>query len=99
VSKDSDVDQVAFLVAVSLWLMEHAHMVISCSKYFLFFSLCMYYWYVNFLLYKDFNICDYQVFPLYPGEDDLNEDKMKVTLRLTFTFCAYCDAQVKTNFI
>lgn len=28
VSKDSDVDQVAFLVAVALWLMEHAHMVI-----------------------------------------------------------------------
>ncbi len=32
-SKDSDVDQVAFLVAVSLWLMEHAHMVISCCLF------------------------------------------------------------------
>ena len=97
-SKDSDVDQVAFLVAVSLWLMEHAHMVISCSKYFLFFSFT-YLLVHEFLLKEDFNICDYQVFPLYPGEDDLNEDKMKVTLRLTFTFCAYCNAQVKTNFI
>lgn len=29
VSKDPDVDQVSFLVAVSLWLMGHAHMVIS----------------------------------------------------------------------
>ena len=46
-SKDSDVDQVAFLVAVSLWLMEHAHMVISCSKYFLFFSF-------TYLLVREF---------------------------------------------
>ena len=29
VTKDPDVDQVAFLVAVALWLMEHAHMVNS----------------------------------------------------------------------
>ena len=28
VSKDPDVDQVSFLVAVALWLMEHSHMVI-----------------------------------------------------------------------
>ena len=28
-TKDPDVDQVAFLVAVALWLMEHAHMVNS----------------------------------------------------------------------
>ena len=34
-SKDSDVDQVSFLVAVSLWLIEHAHLVI-----FILFNYC-----------------------------------------------------------
>ncbi|CAB4030517.1 Hypothetical predicted protein [Paramuricea clavata] len=68
VSKDSDVDQVAFLVAVSLWLVEHAHMV----------------------------------FPLYPQEDDLNEDKMKDalnSLKLAAGICECVEQRPKSDYL
>ncbi|XP_028394731.1 BRO1 domain-containing protein BROX-like [Dendronephthya gigantea] len=67
-SKDSDFDQVSFLVAVSLWLIEHAHLV----------------------------------FPLYPQEDDLDEEKMKDalnSLKLAAGVCECVEQRPKSDYL
>ena len=68
VSKDPDADQVAFLVAVSLWLMEHAHMV----------------------------------FPLYPKEDDISDDRMRDSLnsfKLAAGVCECVEQRPKSDYL